>query len=189
MATILRTTQIIMNFYAGIGSRQAPIQILALMREFAYHAAHAEWTLRSGGADGADAEFEKGCDDGNGQKEIFLPWKSFNKNPSSLYPATEDAMKVAAEIHPNWKGLREPARKLVARNMHQIMGKTLKQPVKCVICWTPDGCESYKKYSRKTGGTGSAIALASLNNIPVFNLANDERYFDAIGFLLDHLYD
>ena len=41
-----------------------------------------------------------------------------------------------------------------------------------VICWTPDGCESHLTRSIKTGGTGTAIAIASTNGIPVFNLKN-----------------
>lgn len=175
--------------YTGIGSRKAPEDVIAQMREFAYHAASLGWVLRSGGAEGADTAFELGCDDAGGKKEIFLPWKNFNNNPSSLYPASEDAYNTASGIHPNWRVLKEPARKLVARNMHQVMGKDLKQQSKCVICWTPDGCENHRQYTRKTGGTGSAIALASLNHIPVFNLANTGRYFDSVAFLLERLYD
>lgn len=178
-----------MNTYAGIGSRKAPEDILNLMREFAFHAAAAEWILRSGGAEGADITFEQGCDDGDGQKEIFLPWKGFNGSNSSLFPASDDAYTLASGIHPTWRILKEPARKLVARNMHQILGADLNTPVRCVVCWTPDGCESARTYSRKTGGTGTAIKLASLNHIPVFNLANKDRYFDAVAFLLEHLYD
>lgn len=177
------------NTYTGIGSRKSPDYIVAQMREFAYHAAGAGWVLRSGAADGADTAFEDGCDDGQGKKEIFIPWKGFNHSGSTLYPASDDAYNIASGIHPNWRVLKEPVRKLAARNMHQIMGKDMRSPTKCVVCWTPDGCESHNQYSRKTGGTGSAISLASLNHIPVFNLANKDRYYDAVAFLLDHLYD
>lgn len=155
------------------------------MREFAFHAAHAGWTLRSGGADGADKAFEDGCDDATGKKEIFLPWKGFNKNSSTLYPPPDGAMRIAEEIHPAWKALREPARKLVARNMQQVLGKELTSGVKFVICWTKDGCESYKTYSIRTGGTGTAISLASLNNIPIFNLKNKYAHERALNMLIE----
>lgn len=172
------------KLYAGIGSRNTPPDVLEKMQEFAYHAAQRGWTLRSGGADGADTAFEMGCDDGQGKKEIFLPWAKFNGNASTLFGPSGDAMRVAAEIHPAWKVLLPAARKLCARNMHQIMGPHMREAVSCVVCWTPDGCESHENYSRTTGGTGTAIALASVNNIPIFNLKNTDRYIDAIEFLL-----
>lgn len=181
----MATTQLtVPKIYAGIGSRKAPPEIIDQMREFAYHAAKRGWLLRSGAAEGADRAFELGCDDAKGAKEIFLPWKGFNGHRSPYTQPIEGAYKIAAEIHPAWQFLREPARKLVARNMHQIMGPQLSQSVSCVVCWTPDGCESFKTYSQKTGGTGTAIALASLNLVPIFNLKNEDRYVDAIEFLL-----
>lgn len=173
--------------YAGIGSRETPEDVLHQMREFAYHVAGVGYTLRSGGADGADKTFEIGCDDAGGKKEIYLPWAGFNKNESSLYPPTEEAEKIASGIHPAWTYLKRPAQLLVARNMHQVLGKDVSNTVDFVICWTPDGCESHKTYSRKTGGTGTAICLASLNNAPVFNIRNEGRYYDAVKFVLDKL--
>lgn len=170
--------------YAGIGSRKVPPEVADQMREFAYHAAKRGWTLRSGAADGSDRAFETGCDDAGGKKEIFLPWKGFNGHPSPFHTPDDGAYKIAAEIHPAWQFLRPPARKLVARNMHQVMGPRLTQCVSCVVCWTPDGCESFSTYSQQTGGTGTAIALASLNLAPIFNLKNQDRYIDAIEFIL-----
>lgn len=172
------------KLYAGIGSRDTPVHVLEHMREFAYHAAKRGWILRSGAAEGADLMFEMGCDDANGKKEIFLPWPKFNGHVSPFISPSDGAMKIAQEIHPAWQFLRLPARKLCARNMHQIMGPHLREPVLCVVCWTPDGCETIEDYCQKTGGTGTAIALASLNNIPVFNLFHADRYIDAIEFLL-----
>lgn len=172
------------KLYAGIGSRQAPPEALDRMREFAYHAARRGWTLRSGAAEGADTAFETGCDDAKGKKEIFLPWANFNGHGSPLYHPSDGALKIAKEIHPAWDFLRIPAKKLVARNMHQVMGRDLKEVVDCVVCWTSDGCESHETYGRRTGGTGTAIALASLNNVPIFNLHNPDRFIDAIEFLL-----
>jgi hypothetical protein len=172
--------------YAGIGSRTSPEDVLHQMREFSFQAANLGWTLRSGGADAADKTFEVGCDDANGKKEIFLPWRGFNHNVSPLYTPSADSFRIGAEIHPAWQYLKEPQRKLIARNMHQILGKHLAVAVKLVVCYTPDGCESYKTYSQKTGGTGTAISLASLNNIPIFNLKNEGRAEQALEFITQH---
>lgn len=170
--------------YAGVGSRKTPEDVLDKMREFAYHAAKRGWILRSGAAEGADLAFEQGCNDAQGKKEIFLPWPKFNGHQSPYNAPTPGAVRVAAEVHPTWKFLRRPAQMLVARNMHQVMGPHMREAVNCLVCWTPDGCESFETYSRTTGGTGTAIAIASLNNVPIFNLKNPDRYVDAIEFLL-----
>jgi len=174
------------KLYSGIGSRSTPPEIIDKMKEFAYLAAQRGWILRSGAAQGADSAFELGCDDAKGEKEIFLPWPNFNNHYSQSIGPSEAAMKVAAEIHPNWKRLSQAPRKLVARNMHQIMSAEMKEAVLCVVCWTPDGCETMKEYSRATGGTGTAISFASSQGIPVFNLKHPDRYVDAVEYLLLH---
>lgn len=165
-----------MKAYAGIGSRETPSLILGEMAMFASQAA-MNLILRSGGANGADEAFENGCDNPNqGAKEIYLPWKNFNKNGSTLREISPKAFTLAESVHPHFKYMKRPAKLLIARNMHQILGPNLDDPVEFVICWTKDGCESHETYNpSKTGGTGSAIALASKCNIPVYNLFNQGR--------------
>jgi len=171
--------------YAGIGSRKSVSDhILDQMELIGEIAATNNWILRSGGAKGSDTAFETGCDKVRGQKEIFLPWKEFNCNPSPLYAQSPDAFKLAAEVHPAWNNLNSTARKLIARNMHQILGEHLNDPVKFVVCYTQDSCESYLTYGPDTGGTGSAICLASLLDIPVFNLKNLESYDKVVELLI-----
>ena len=157
--------------YAGIGSRQIPPNISTLMTEIGSFAAQQGYVLRSGGANGADSAFERGCDLVGGKKEICLPWSGFNKRweTYSTSPSYQ-ADTLAATIHPTYNRLSVPAKKLIGRNMHQILGINLDDPVEFVLCWTPDGCESIWEYSRKTGGTGSAISVAFQNLIPVYNL-------------------
>lgn len=161
--------------YAGVGSRETPDDVLVAMEAAAYILAESGWTLRSGGADGADAAFEEGCDNGRGKKEIFLPWKLFNNNPSTLYPPTFEAHDVAFQFHPNYDHLSDAAKQLMARNTHQVLGLDLKTPVEFVICWTKDGVETRQDRTKNTGGTGQAIAIAHANGIPVLNLRNAER--------------
>jgi predicted Rossmann fold nucleotide-binding protein DprA/Smf involved in DNA uptake len=54
--------------YAGIGSRSTPPETLPLIESIAARLAEKGWVLRSGGADGADSAFEKGCDQKQGTK-------------------------------------------------------------------------------------------------------------------------
>lgn len=167
--------------YAGIGSRKTPNNVLTIMRELAHCLAKSGYTLRSGAAPGADKAFENGCDLVNGKKEIFLPYPNFNGTRDCEYnyktqrlflrPRTE-AYKIAAIYHPSWPDLKETAQHFHARNVHQMMGYDLDCIVDFVVCWTPDGCEHHNTRTVNTGGTGQAISIASLNNIPVFNLAN-----------------
>lgn len=160
-----------MKSYAGIGSRLAPKPITSQMTNLAQHAMQFHWTLRSGGANGADKAFERGA----GRKEIFLPWPWFNSHPSHLHRPSEEAFRLASAIHPNWAAMISSGRALHARNCHQILGEHLDDPVKCVICWTPAGLAS--------GGTRTAMILARQHKIPIFNLFREEAFQFAKEFL------
>lgn len=162
--------------YAGIGSRNTPESILTTMHQLAEVLAKNNFILRSGAANGADSAFEIGCDYVNGEKEIWLPWEGFNNHVNTnLYP-TNNHFSIAETLHPAWHKLRPGAKKLHARNVGQILGKDIHSPVSFVICWTPDGCESHSTRTKITGGTGTAIGLASQYNIPIFNLKNQKSY-------------
>jgi hypothetical protein len=176
-----------MKYYAGIGSRETPPEVLREMEALAQSCAMMGYTLRSGGADGADSAFETGCDliAAGAPKEIFLPWRGFNKNQSPLFEIPEKAFEISSQHHPRWQYLREPVRKLMARNAQQVLGKNLDTPVEFVICWTPDGCTKGEERTKDTGGTGQAIAIASAHNIPVFNMKRGiieiEMIYEFIG--------
>tara|TARA_R110000868_G_scaffold139053_1_gene353771 strand:+ start:615 stop:1049 length:435 start_codon:yes stop_codon:yes gene_type:complete len=131
------------------------------MTKIAKYMAAKGYTLRSGGAAGADSAFELGADD---RKEIYLPWERFNFNKSPLYPPTTDALGLAAQFHPAWDCMQKPARLLMGRNSHQVMGLDLKTPTERIICWT--------KGAKGEGGTGQAIRIARHHKIPVDDLAN-----------------
>jgi len=172
------------NSYAGIGSRNTPRVIQRKMEDFGLLAAEAGIILRSGHAPGADMAFENGCDAGSGPKEIFLPWKGFNGSNSTYFEEScVEAYDLAKRIHPAWSRLTVPAKKLVARNMHQIMGPEFDTPVDFVVCWTPDGCESHITYGRATGGTGTAICAASMMEIPIYNFFHESRMREAFEIL------
>jgi len=148
------------NAYAGIGARKTPQHILEEMSGVAFGLAVLGWTLRSGGAIGADTAFEHGCDDASGKKEIFY-----------AKDATKEALEIASKIHPKWYSLTPYAKKLQARNCFQILGKELNSPASFVLCWTPDGANGTTiPTSGESGGTGQAIRLASYHFIPVINM-------------------
>lgn len=138
------------KIYTGIGSRETPNPILILMTAIAGDLEKRGWVLRSGGASGADAAFEQGVK---------------NKSHSVIYRpehTTLEAMQLAAKFHPAWDRCSAYARKLHGRNCFQILGITLDNPTKFVVCWTKDG--------KASGGTGQAIRMAEAYSIPVFNL-------------------
>lgn len=172
------------KIYCGIGARVTPLDIQLDMQLLSKVAAKLGWILRSGGANGADTAFEQGCDTLHGKKEIYLPWSGFNGNTSSLVSPSDRAVRTANTIHPAFISLKPAAKLLVARNMHQVMGEDMNTPTDCVICWTQNGQLNKQQYTRQSGGTGSAIALASDWGIPVFNLFHSTHFDKALEFLI-----
>lgn len=152
-----------MYYYTGIGSRETPLEILGLMATIGLRLADHRYTLRSGGADGADSAFARGCASGNGRSEIYLPWVGFNSVQTGIVP-TEwgPALALAEQFHPAWDRCSSGARKLHARNGFQVLGLDLATPSRFVMCWTRGGLGG--------GGTGQAIRIARSKNIPVYDL-------------------
>ncbi len=138
--------------------------------------------MRSGAANGADAAFEKGAD----ETEIYLPWEGFNNHRTGIIAPTLDnyamAREVASYIHPAWNSCNETSRKFHARNMYQVLGMDLATPSDFLICWTADGANgTSRSTSIVTGGTASAINLAIRNDVPVFNIANDDEFHSVLN--------
>ena len=161
-----------MKYYTGVGSRKTPTEILYLMKDFATILALKNLILRSGGADGADREFEYGCDLVNGKKEIYL-----------AKHCTVKAQEIAKQFHPAWHKCSPYAQLLHGRNVFQVLGKNFDLPSSFLICWTPDGCKTHKTRKIKTGGTGTEISIADHYNVPVYNLKRKED-LEALKLLL-----
>ena len=153
-------------YYTGIGSRKTPVGIQDLLINIGKYLATERFILRSGHAKGADQAFEKGCDLVKGGKEIFLPWNKFEDSDSKLLVRDRKAFEIAERFHPNWHNLSSGARKLQARNSHQVLGCDLDTPSSFVICWTEGG--------KGKGGTGQSIRIAVHYNIPILDIG---RYF------------
>jgi hypothetical protein len=153
-------------YYAGIGSRETPIIILHYFKKLGYYFAQQGYILRSGHAPGADQAFEIGCDNANGQKEIYLPWSGFEGSSSELVVNNSKAFEIAEKFHPYWQNLKQGGQKLQARNSHQVLGLDLNTPSSFIVCWTKNGSGS--------GGTGQALRIAKAYDIPVFDAGKYE---------------
>lgn len=177
--------------YSGVGSRETPANILKLMESVGKALASQGWTLRSGGAIGADQAFEKGMFRSVGYDqpygwvpaEIYLPWAGYEDhhrdthgglNILPSYIKLEDeriAEGMAMAAHPAWEACKQGARKMHTRNVFQVLGKTLDQPSKMLIAWT-----RLDKHGNPKGGTATAIKLAQENGVEVFNLNKAEDF-------------
>ncbi len=149
-------------YYAGIGSRKTPKNILAMMTAIAIGKRSNDCILRSGGADGADTAFEEGAGD---QKEIYLATTA--DTPTHFGPPSYDAIELSAKYHPAWSKCSPFTKLLHGRNAHIILGRDLKTPVNIVICWTEGG--------KGGGGTGQGIRIANGYGIEVRDLG--EQYW------------
>lgn len=162
--------------YTGIGSRATPPEILKVMMQLGDALATQGWILRSGAAPGADTAFEAGArtslfqQKGVTRPEIYLPWPGFEGRPNGQVYRTEpqeEAYEIAEEFHPGWKYLKQGAKKLHARNVHQVLGFDVTDPIlsSFIICWTPSG--------KGGGGTGQALRIAEGYGVEeIYDLAN-----------------
>lgn len=152
------------KYYAGIGSRNTPPDMLLFMSKIAAILEQCGYVLRSGKAIGADKAFEKGIKDKN-NKEIFIhsdakPW-SF-----------ETVKKYIPKDRPsNFDSWQPYVRGLLARNIMQVLGDSGDSPVDFLVCWTKVG--DYQ--TSEVGGTGYALRCAIDNKIPTYNLNYPEQ--------------
>lgn len=164
--------------YAGIGSRETPAGALRSMSAIASTLEDRGLILRSGGAPGADQAFEAGVSK-EAAKEIYLPWRLFEFNPSPRFEISQAALDMAAKYHPAWYRCTPAAKKLHARNCYQVLGEDLKTPSLFVVCWTRGGLGG--------GGTGQAIRIARAHDVPVFDLGmyHHAHVMREISYILD----
>ncbi|MGH8156598.1 MAG: hypothetical protein ACREPQ_00630 [Rhodanobacter sp.] len=167
------------RWYAGIGSRETPEDMLTLMSDVAEQLAMAGWGLRSGGARGADSAFEEGAIRVDGAREIFVPEAGYGGRSdaidASALPQATEAEHMASQLHPAWDRLAPMVRRLMTRNVHQVLGPNLDDPVRFVLCWAKGSRLRAGHVVDVVGGTGLAVRLAAVRNIEVFNLHEPEH--------------
>lgn len=168
--------------YAGIGARETPEDICRKMSQASKAMAELGFCLRSGGAKGADSAFEDGVLQSNAWKEwaakqhndaanaaddpfrkIYLPFKGFNRHRGSIIGSTKEARLIAKDFHPKWQILSHRGRDFHARNVYQMLGRSLNDLSRFVLCWTEDG--------KIQGGTGQALRIAEAFSVPILNFA------------------
>ncbi len=162
------------RFYAGIGSRGTPGDVMTAMTQIAGDLELLGYILRSGAAKGADEAFEKGAL----TKEIFLPWEGFRKHTSVLCYPSPEAYVIAESLHPAWHMCGNAAKSFHTRNVHQVLGEDLTKPVEFVLYWA----EHKPGLKFPEGGTGMAIRLANKYNIPWYLIGTDrcDEFLDSI---------
>jgi len=143
------------KYYAGIGSRRTPPNILSEITRVAGRLCNMDYIVRSGGADGADKAF---TDKLPAEACVILKAKD----------ATPAAIKMASTIHPAWHLCDDYARKLLGRNCMIILGANLDEPADFVICWMDPVATR--------GGTLLGVNLAKSRDIPIYNLAEGGDY-------------
>lgn len=184
-----------MKYYTGIGSRETPKDICKLMEDIAFKLASKDYILRSGAAQGADAAFEEGAkayaeqvDERVVLGQIYIPWDGFVKGvdwfTADWYKVLDrmqkkkEAEQIAAEIHPAWEKCSRGAKLLHTRNVFQVLGTSLNNPSKFLICWA-----KLDKHGNIKGGTATAWNLAQKYGVPCFNLINEDDKERLIKFV------
>jgi hypothetical protein len=178
---------VLARYYTGIGSRETPTHICAVMTTLANVLEKQNFILRSGGALGADSAFEKGVVNPN-NKMIFLSGalrNSFGNN--ILYSDTQlqnaRIFIFNNNIHPIWQRLPEYAKALHTRNVFQVLGMDMNEISKFTVCWTRDSAIDFETSGRKTGGTGTAIKISCHYKVPVFNLSIDSHLRKILSYI------
>lgn len=141
------------KYYTGVGSRTIPTYIKNDIICIAKYL-NQSYTLRSGGAQGADTAFEIGS--------------TFNNIIYIANDCTNEAMEITKQYHANWNKCKYYTKKLLGRNAMQVLGSNLNEPSEFLICWTPEG--------KLTGGTATTIKIAQAYSVPVINLGDPDQY-------------
>lgn len=163
------------KYYTGIGSRDVKDNdILDKVNIIVEKLVKKSFILRSGGANGMDTIFENAQDKFYGDKEIYLPWKNFNNNKSSLFNISDDAFKMAKNFHPYFESCSYGAKKLHSRNCYQVLGLYLNYPSELVVYW---------KNPNKSSGTDQALRIAKFYSIPTFNIFINNEYESCLKFI------
>ena len=163
--------------YAGNGDDTTPEDVQEEMKKLAKWLDDEGFVLRTNGNKTGDV-FELGST----KFEEYLPWNTFNKKKSKYHNVSEDAKELASRFFPKYKELKESVQKIIGANSHMILGENLRDPVKFLVVWTPDGVEDGTKVTAKTGYTSNCIKIATASKIPVFNLQNGGAYNRIIEF-------
>ena len=166
--------------YAGIGSRETPLEVLNIMTTMAMVLGMKGYILSTGAAKGADQAFARGAMAVKSPVKLCLPWYSYEssfvdevKNTCETDIYVHEGYKhfeLVKKFHPAADRLKNSVMKLHARNVEIVSGCDF------VVCWTPGGAMK--------GGTAMGIRIANEFKIPVYNLANQSDCDSIMRLLL-----
>lgn len=163
------------KFYSGVGSRETPNEICAIMKQIGKKLDERGWILRSGGAKpkrksnsthSADLAFEALV-----KNKYIYTVNNFDFSEPNYSFCRNEVLSIL-DKHLNLDDYSRYCQILLLRDINQVLGsvKTCPVPSKFLICWTKS-----EDYSRSDiGGTRIAVRCALKNNIKVYNLVNKE---------------
>lgn len=185
------------GWYAGVGSRETPKDILTLMQRLSVALYAQGYALSSGDAEGADTAFYEGALMSPYYHQlgarIYLAWDGVGKEgkkryhdpknyfyDASRFPTWATANAIAEELHAAWDKCGRGGKAMHSRNVYQVMGHTLTDPIAALIYWAkPVG-----KDEKVSGGTNQALQTSIKFDIKNrINLYTDEGMQRAIKFL------
>lgn len=163
------------KYYAGIGSRETPSSVQPIITSIAEFLYEEGYTLRSGGAPGADKMFEQAVPDKT-RRDIYVPWYCFNSSTSPLCRVSQEAIDFSLAFHPNPYNMKLSVQKLMGRNAYQVLGLDLKTKSDFIVCWTKDAADGDTVPLANSGGTGQAMRIALAYGIKIFNIAQNKDF-------------
>lgn len=164
--------------YAANGDKNTPEEMIETMTKLAKELDDMGFTLRTNGGLVVGTTFENAST----RKEIYLPWKKFNDKVGYMHKVSPAAIELAIRFFSKLADMKDYMKNIVGSNSHMMLGENLRDPVKFLVVWTPDGVEDGTKVTAKTGYTSNCIKIATASKIPVFNLQNGGAYNRIIEF-------
>lgn len=180
-------------YWTGVGSRRSSPENHPVMTAFAQAMSAKGAILRSGAAPGPDTWFEEGAPPH--LRHIYVPNASFGKRKRSEIIVPKEvnltrwlrACSIAESLHPLGRHMSQEVRDLMGRNVFQVLGDDLKTPSKFLVCDAPDIVyDDQGRVVDVDGGTGMAVRIAALHNVPVYHLAVPAHRAKIDGFIAQH---
>jgi hypothetical protein len=182
------------RYYGGVGSRETPDPILLLFARIGRTLCDQGFGLSSGDAIGADYAFYVGArlseNFANVPQRIFLSRNGFQGryedrskgfiDASRNEAHWQQAMGIAEQARGGFYNLTPGGIALHTRNVFQIMGEQLDEPVRAVYLYaTP-----HPTQDKVSGGTNTAYKIAKQCNIErIYNFAYESVQTKALAWL------
>jgi hypothetical protein len=145
--------------YSGLGCRDISANAEAIVSRVAAHLSADGYLCRTGGNLGAQRAFEKA----SAVSEVYLPWKNSNENKSHLYHISPECFEIASGHTPKWGKMTGGLKKVLAAEVHILLGKDLDKPSQFVLTWENKEDSDSLRYTRR---------LAASYGIQVYNIAD-----------------